>query len=69
VSTPSKGSLKKEVILLIDNNWEMNIGMGLISATAQKMQAFKCSSKAYFAFKLTDLEGNKGKAGRDTIGR
>lgn len=64
-----RGPFKKEIILLIDNNWEMNIGMGLTSAKAQKVQAFKCSSKAYFAFKLTNLKGYKGKASTDTSGR
>jgi hypothetical protein len=58
---PSKGSLKKEVALPIDNDWEMDIGMGLTGVEAQKVRAFISLYRAYFAFKFTDLEGYKGK--------
>ena len=39
----------------------MDIGMGLTGAKARKVRAFIRSYKACFAFKLTDLEGCKGK--------
>jgi len=35
--------------------------MGLTSVEAHKMRAFICSYWTCFAFKLTDLEGYKGK--------
>ena len=61
MSAPSKGSLKKEVILPTNKDWKMDIGMGLTSAEARKVRAFIHSYKACFAFQLTDLEGYKGK--------
>ena len=61
VPAPLKGFLKKEVVLPIDKDWEMDIGMGLTCAEAQKVQAFIRSYTACFAFKLIDLEGYKGK--------
>lgn len=61
VPTPPKGSLKKEVILPIDNDWEMGIEMGLIGVEAWMVGAFIHLYKACFAFKLTDLEEYKGK--------
>ena len=39
----------------------MDIGMGLTGAEARRVRAFICSYRACFAFKLTDLEGYKGK--------
>ena len=54
-----KGFFKKKLIFPVDMDWEMDIGMGLKSAEARKMRAFIRSYMACFAFKLTDLEGNK----------
>ncbi len=51
----------KDVVLPIEKDWEMDIGMGLTGAEARKVRAFIRSYKACFAFKLTDLEGYKGK--------
>jgi len=39
----------------------MDIGMGVTCAEACKVQAFIYSYRACFDFKLTDLEGYKGK--------
>ena len=59
--TLSKESLGEDVILPIGKDWEMDIGMGLTGAHAQKVRIFIRSYRACFAFKLTDLEGYKGK--------
>ena len=46
----------------IEGDWEMDIGMGLTGAEAQRLRAFICSTyRACFAFKLIELEGYKGK--------
>ena len=49
------------MIPLVGEDWEMDIGMGLIGAEARRVRAFIRSYRACFAFKLTDLEGYKGK--------
>ena len=49
------------MIPLVDEDWEMDIGMGLTGAEARRVRAFIRSYRACFAFKLTDLEGYKGK--------
>jgi len=61
VPTPLKKPQDEDVILPDDKVWEMDIGMGLIGAEARKVRAFIRSYRACFAFKLTDLEGYKGK--------
>ena len=58
---PSKEPIRDEVISPIDEDWEMDIGMGLTGAEARKVRAFICSYRSCFAFKLIDLEGYKGR--------
>ena len=45
----------------IEGDWEKDIGMGLIGAEVRRVRAFIRSYRACFAFKLTELEGYKGK--------
>lgn len=59
--TPELESFGRNVILPADNNWEMDIGMERTGVEAQKVHAFIRLYRAYFAFKLTDLERYKGK--------
>ena len=49
------------MILLIGEDWEMDVGMGLTVAEARRVRVFIRLYMACFAFKLTDLEGYKGK--------
>ena len=49
------------MIPLVGEDWEMDIGMGLTGVEARRVRAFIRSYRACFAFKLTDLEGYKGK--------
>ena len=58
---PSKEPIRDDVISPIDEDWEMDIGMGLTSAEARKVRAFIRLYRSCFAFKLTDLEGYKGR--------
>ena len=53
----------EKTILLVGEDWEMDIGMGLTGAEARRIRAFIRSYRACFAFKLTDLEGYTGKPG------
>ena len=48
---------REKMIPLVGEDWEMDIGMGLIGAEAQRVRAIIHSYRACFAFKLTDLEG------------
>ena len=58
---PSKEPIRDDVISPIDEDWEMDIGMGLTGAEARKVQAFIRSYRSCFAVKLTDLEGYRGR--------
>ena len=58
---PSKEPIRDDVISPIDEDWEMDIGMGLTGAEARKVRAFIRSYRSCFAFKLTNLEGYKGR--------
>ena len=51
----------EKMIPLVGEDWEMDIGMGLTGAEARRVRAFIRSYRACFGFKLTDLEGYKGK--------
>ena len=61
---PSHGSVQQKKIIQVHNDWEMDIGMGLTSAELRKVRAFISSYRECFAFRLTDLEGYKGKSVR-----
>ena len=51
----------EKMIPPIDEDWEMDIEMGLTGVEARRVRAFIRLYRACFAFKLTDLEGYKGK--------
>ena len=58
---PSGEPTVEKMLSPIEGDWEMNIGLGLTGAEARRVQAFIRSYRACFAFKLTELEGYKGK--------
>lgn len=58
VPAPPNGSLKKEGTLLINKDWEMDIGMELTNAQARKELALLLNSLTWRDTKASRLEFN-----------